>query len=182
MPTTLPTTAISPGFSLVCARHSALIALAVAVYTLLGCASTTALAARELAQRRICLANGETTRALVVEVAKSPSEKKRGLQHRRHLAPGSGMLFVYERDQPAESAFWMYLTPTPLAIAFIDTDGIIQTIRQMEPCTEATADKCPVYPAGKPFRYALEVNWDYFQRHRIAPGDRVVLDDAGNCD
>jgi hypothetical protein len=166
---------------LLLAKQWIVITLTLSAVAMIGCTSTSH-AARALEQRRICLSNGETSHQLVVEVAKSLSDKKRGLQHRQDLAPDSGMLFVYQEDQSADNAFWMYRTPRPLAIAFIDRQGIIQTIHQMEPCTSPTAAKCPLYLAGKPFRYALEVNRDYFARHQIAPGHRVDLDSENNCD
>ena len=40
-----------------------------------------------------------------VEIADDPQERARGLMFRRHLAPGTGMLFIYEA--PQRVSFWM---------------------------------------------------------------------------
>jgi hypothetical protein len=40
---------------------------------------------------------------LTVELARSPGEQVRGLSGRPSLAPGNGMLFVYDRQQPVAS-------------------------------------------------------------------------------
>lgn len=114
---------------------------------------------------------GET---LSVEVARQAEERAQGLMDRDTLAPDAGMLFVYEAQQSAETAFWMYRTHVPLDIAFLGKDGEIRAIRHMQPCRASRAD-CPRYAAGKPFRAALEVNAGYFRRHGIEVGDHLPI-------
>jgi uncharacterized membrane protein (UPF0127 family) len=123
------------------------------------------------------LARADTLR-LVVELAVKPEQHTLGLMERRHLPDSAGMLFLYDATQPDSSAYWMYRTLIPLDIAYIDSAGTIRSIRHMQPCRTMLAQGCPTYPAGAPFRAALEVNAGYFARHAVQLGDRVILADT----
>jgi uncharacterized membrane protein (UPF0127 family) len=100
-----------------------------------------------------------------VEVAATPAQRRQGLTGRTHLAADAGMLFVFE--QAGRHCFWMRDTPLPLSIAFIDTDGRIARMADMEPRSDR------LHCATTPVRYALEVRQGEFQRRGIAPGARV---------
>ena len=100
-----------------------------------------------------------------VEIAKSPEEQSRGLMERTSLAKDEGMLFLYERE--VYHGFWMKNTLIPLSIAFIDKEGRIITILDMEPLTLDTH-----MPSG-PFLYALEMNKGWFSANGIKAGDVV---------
>jgi uncharacterized protein len=69
----------------------------------------------------------------------------------------------------------MYRTPLPLSLALLDSSLVIREIHDMAPCRSRISLFCPRYPAGLPFRAALEVNRGLFARHGIRPGDRVVV-------
>ena len=84
---------------------------------------------------------------------------------RTRLDDGAGMLFVFE--SAARHCFWMRDTPLPLSIAFVDTDGRIVSLADMQPHSETL--HCP--PTD--IRYALEVKQGEFQRRGIAAGTRV---------
>jgi len=104
---------------------------------------------------------------LWAEVAKTPEKRNQGLMFRTSLAPDSGMLFVFEQDETLR--FWMKNTYIPLAIAFIDANGIITDILEMAPMDTVTR-----YASSKPVRYALEVNSGWFFSKQIKPGDTVL--------
>jgi uncharacterized membrane protein (UPF0127 family) len=106
---------------------------------------------------------GHTLRA---ELAASEEEKRTGLMFRRNLGENSGMLFVYERE--GRWAMWMKNTYLPLSVAFIDRDGRIINIEDMQPLTEDS------HQAAGPAKYALEVNQGWFARRGIGKGDRVL--------
>ena len=67
------------------------------------------------------------------------------------------MLFVYDADHTGQ--FWMRDTLIPLSIAFIDADGRILDLIDMQPCTTPI---CERYGPDAPYRYALEVPQGWF--------------------
>ena len=115
------------------------------------------------------------TLQLVLELAVSPEQKSMGLMERRLLAPHAGMLFVYDSIQPGDAGFWMYRTRIPLDIAFLDSAGVIRSVRSMTPCPTTIAQGCPTYTPDVPYRFALEMNAGYFARNGINVGDSLLL-------
>ena len=61
-----------------------------------------------------------------IEVATTREEQALGLMFRRSLPENAGMLFIYERPQPA--AMWMKNTLIPLDMVFIAPDGRVLRI------------------------------------------------------
>lgn len=106
-------------------------------------------------------------RELSIEVARTETERERGLMGRKNLGQTEGMLFVFDRDEHLE--FWMKNTPLPLSIAFLSAEGRILEIRDMQPFDEKTIRSR--YSA----RYALEMNQGAFQRLGIAVGNTVAF-------
>jgi uncharacterized protein len=103
--------------------------------------------------------------ALRVEIAATPAAISRGLMFREHLPDDHGMLFIWPHDQVV--GMWMQNTRVPLSAAFIDRDFEVRNIADMEPYSRR------VHPSDGPVRYALEVNRGWFERHGVAPGDRL---------
>jgi uncharacterized membrane protein (UPF0127 family) len=108
---------------------------------------------------------------LSVSVADTDDARVQGLKGVEALAADEGMVFLWR--EPVQTAFWMKDTLIPLSIAFVDEDGRIVTIREMQPCD---ADPCPTYGADAPFVMAVEANIGYFADVGIAPGDRATLE------
>ena len=102
---------------------------------------------------------------LTVEVAHTDAARTRGLMHRRMLPESRGMLFVFA--ETAMHAMWMENTYLPLSVAFLDENGVIINIADMQPHTRDT------HPAQRPAKYALEVNQGWFARRGIRPGAKV---------
>lgn len=113
---------------------------------------------------------------LRVEVAATPSERARGLMHRRTLAPDAGMLFVYPSAQPV--SMWMKNTYVPLDILFIGPKGrIFRIVPDAEPLSTRHI------PSRGPAAAVLELPAGTAARLGIRPGDRVRhprLDAAGD--
>ena len=101
-----------------------------------------------------------------IEVATSPQQVAQGLMFRRQMAADAGMLFIFERPDPA--TFWMKNTFIPLDMIFIGVDGRIVNIAERT----IPQSETPV-PAAGPTRAVLEVNGGATSRLGIKPGDRV---------
>ncbi len=98
-------------------------------------------------------------------VARTDEERALGLMYRREMPDDEGMLFMCEEERV--QSFWMKDTPLPLSIAFLEEDGTIQKIADMEPeSLEATRSDQPV-------RYVLEANQGWFQERGIVSGERI---------
>ena len=100
-----------------------------------------------------------------VEIADTRALRERGLMNRDSLPADYGMLFVYP-DELIRS-FWMRNTRIPLDIAFIDRNGSIINIEQMQPQTDENT-----LSAG-PAMYALEMSLGWFEVNGVGPGDRL---------
>ncbi|MFA5411984.1 MAG: DUF192 domain-containing protein [Candidatus Micrarchaeia archaeon] len=105
-----------------------------------------------------------------VEVADSMGELEQGLMFRESLPEDEGMLFVFQ--QPGTYAFWMKNTLIPLDAIYMDANGTIVDIIQMDSCI---SDPCPTYPPDAEALYVLEVNKGFSERHGITEGGRIVL-------
>lgn len=102
------------------------------------------------------------------EVARSTEEKALGLMHRSRLADNDGMIFIMEGNRHAE--FWMKDTPLPLSIAFINAEGVILEIADMQPFDEKVIES-----ASDRVAFALEMNQHWFTLNRVKPGDQLAL-------
>jgi uncharacterized membrane protein (UPF0127 family) len=124
--------------------------------------------ASELRTVTIHTSSGKEVRVRA-EIADNAFERARGLMYRTALAEDRGMLFVFEGEQTL--SFWMKNTLIPLSIAFIDSEGRIVDIQDMQPLD----DEPPSYVSAEPARYALEVNQGFFEKRGVTVGDRAEL-------
>jgi uncharacterized membrane protein (UPF0127 family) len=115
----------------------------------------------------ISTASGVEAR-FVVEIARTPAERSRGLMHRDRLDAEEGMLFVYEAEQPV--TMWMRDTRIPLDMVFIGAEGTIVKIRE-----RAVPFSEEIINSEKPVIAVLEVNGGTVSRYGIEAGDRVIL-------
>ncbi|WP_025917117.1 DUF192 domain-containing protein [Herminiimonas sp. CN] len=99
------------------------------------------------------------------EVAANEAERQQGLMFREKMANNEGMIFDFEA--PAGVCMWMKNTLIPLSVAFIDSNGKIVNIEDMQPQT--TNSHC----AKKAVRFALEMNQGWFKQKNIKPGSVI---------
>jgi len=99
------------------------------------------------------------------ELAATEDQRRQGLMYREKMGQNEGMVFVF--DAPAQVCMWMKNTLIPLSVAFLDQQGKILNIEDMQPQT--TDSHC----ANAPARYALEMNQGWFAKRRIAPGMKI---------
>ncbi len=100
------------------------------------------------------------------EVAHTQPTRMVGLMNRRVMPKQHGMLFVF--DAEARHCMWMRNTFIPLAVAFLDGQGRIINIEEMQPQTENN------HCAAKPARFALEMNAGWFKARGLGTGTAVL--------
>ena len=100
------------------------------------------------------------------EVAATLDTRMSGLMQRAMMAPQRGMLFVF--PEVAKHCMWMRNTLLPLSVAFLDEQGRIINIEDMQPQTEDN------HCATKPARYALEMNLGWFKSRGLGAGFAIV--------
>ena len=99
------------------------------------------------------------------EVAANQPNRMQGLMMRKSLAANHGMLFVFPQSE--RHCMWMRNTLLPLSVAFLDEQGRILNIEDMQPHTENN------HCASAPARFALEMNRGWFASKGIKPGQRI---------
>lgn len=99
------------------------------------------------------------------EVARAPVTRARGLMYRKAMPANHGMLFVFAESE--RQCFWMKNTFIPLSIAFLDDQGEIVNIADMQPRSEDN------HCSERPVRYALEMNQGWFAARNIRAGFRI---------
>ena len=100
------------------------------------------------------------------ELADTPAARQTGLMYRTFMPTNAGMLFLF--PEKAIHCFWMRNTKLPLTIAFIDDDGKIVNLSDMEP--ETQNNHCPRVPV----RFALEMNQKWFAQRALGPGTVIT--------
>jgi len=114
-----------------------------------------------------------TSLPLMLEVPKNDAEFRLGLMFRESLGKDRGMLFIFEDTD--HHSFHMKNTFIPLDIAFINEEGRIESIKELNPHSVI-----PVYPDGK-IRYAIEVNRGWFTENGVVVGDAILEEGCEQC-
>ena len=129
-----------------------------------------------------CNCSGESSRPQVrigehvwrVEIADDEQTLRQGLADRDEIPEGTGMLFVFPREDVL--TFHMLNCRAAIDIAFISSNGVIVKIDTM------SVEKDPkkpirLYSSVHPAQYALEVAAGTFERTGVKVGDKVKLPD-----
>lgn len=100
------------------------------------------------------------------ELAATERTRAAGLMFRQRLGPNEGMLFVFPSQD--RQCFWMRNTMLALSIAFIDADGTVVNIEDMQPQTDDG------HCSARPVSFALEMQQGWFRSRGIGPGARIA--------
>ncbi len=100
------------------------------------------------------------------ELALTQKEQQTGMMFRTNMTENAGMLFPLPATQQA--SFWMANCPLPLSAAYIDPEGIIREIHDLQPYNTN-----PVQSASDNIRFVLETPRGWFERHHIGAGTLI---------
>ena len=102
---------------------------------------------------------------LTIEVARTATQRAKGLSRRHQLAPNAGMVFVNET--PEATCMWMRDTYIPLDAAFITRAGVVDKIVTMTPLSLQT------HCAKVPIVWVVEAPARWFAKHGLYPGATI---------
>jgi uncharacterized membrane protein (UPF0127 family) len=106
---------------------------------------------------------------MVAELALTSDQLRTGMMFRTNMAENAGMLFAMPFTGPA--SFWMKNCPLPLSAAYIDPEGVIQEIHDLQPFNTNS-----VVSASNNIRFVLETPQGWFQRHNIKTGVAIATE------
>lgn len=103
------------------------------------------------------------------ELALTPQQQATGMMFRTNMEANAGMLFPLPYTQRA--AFWMKNCPYALSAAYIDPEGIIREIHDLEPYNTNS-----VIAGSENIRFVLETPRGWFQKHHVQEGAAVTTE------
>ena len=111
--------------------------------------------------------------SLATQIAATPAQEERGLMFVTKLPDNAGMIFLLP---VGHAEFWMKNTLIPLSVAFIDKNGVILEIHDMQPGDPSVPDsQLPrTRSDSNQVAYALETNIHWFALNGIKPGDKIT--------
>jgi uncharacterized protein len=111
--------------------------------------------------------------SLNTAIAATPEQDERGLMYVTKMPDNDGMLFILP---VGHAEFWMKNTLIPLSVAFLDKNGVILEIHDMQPADPSMPDgELPrTRSDSDQVAYAIETNLHWFSLNGIKPGDKVT--------
>jgi uncharacterized membrane protein (UPF0127 family) len=112
---------------------------------------------------------GEIVSEIDVAVADDDDSRSEGLMDVHNLPADSGMIFIFEDEQPR--SFWMANTPISLDIIYANSDfEIVRIHRNTPPYSHENIH------SEKPAMYVVEVNAGYTLRQDITEGMSIRIE------
>jgi uncharacterized membrane protein (UPF0127 family) len=102
---------------------------------------------------------------MTAEMALTAEQERTGMMFRTRMGENDGMIFVFPSQR---ASFWMKNCTLPLSVAYIDPEGVILEIHDMQP-----HDTNSVVSAAENVHYALETPQGWFARHHVREGMTV---------
>jgi uncharacterized membrane protein (UPF0127 family) len=109
--------------------------------------------------------------ALHVQVAVTGPQRERGLMGVAHLAPHTGMIFVFEKD--AQVDFWMKDTLIPLDMIFVAADGKVRRVYAKVPIVSPALRDSEIPLEDGVAKYVIELPAGEAARDGLVDGARV---------
>lgn len=107
---------------------------------------------------------------VVVDVARTPTQKEQGLMWVEHLAEGRGMIFLMGPERPL--TFWMKNTYIPLDMIFLDAKRVVVgVVHNAEPLTLSPRR------VDHPSAYVVEVPGGFAAKRGIDTGVKARFED-----
>lgn len=113
---------------------------------------------------------------LTLEVARTDAERERGLMYRTSLPANTGMVFVFDRDEPI--AFWMKNTLLPLDMIFIAADGTVRRVFANVAVVDPKLPDDAIPREQAPAKYVIELAAGEAARDGIVAGTKLDLGGA----
>jgi len=104
-----------------------------------------------------------------VEIARTSSEREKGLMNRKSLSTNAGMLFIFPSSDIYP--FWMKNTLIPLDIIWIN-DGKIIEITTLQP---ESPQNTPTYTPKNKANYVIELNANTAKKYNFQLNDPVKI-------
>ena len=98
---------------------------------------------------------------VTTEIALTQVQVGTGMMFRKEMAENEGMLFVFAR--PHRTEFYMKNTTLPLTAAYLDSEGTILELHDLQPLNET-----PVKATADNVQFVLEMNQGWFKRHNVS--------------
>lgn len=113
--------------------------------------------------------------AIDAEIARKPSERKKGLSKRDSLPLNQGMLFVF--DKKGKWGIWMKDMKLAIDIVWIDENKkIVDIAASIAPEPKRDDDELTIYRPRSEALYVLEINAGLSALHNLQIGDNVNFD------
>lgn len=109
--------------------------------------------------------------ALHLQLAVTEPERERGLMDVTHLAPHTGMIFVFDTD--AAVAFWMKDTLIPLDMVFLGADGTVRQVFSRVPVVPRSLPDAKIPLEQGTAKYVIELPAGEAASDGLRPGVRV---------
>jgi len=109
---------------------------------------------------------------LITEIAREPVQIATGMMYRTNMPENTAMIFVFANPGPKN--FYMRNCVVPLSAAYIEPDGTIAEIIDLQPGNEVG-----VQSKSSNLQFVLEVPQGWFTRHNVQTG-AIVRTERGS--
>lgn len=124
-------------------------------------------------KKGIAVLNGNKIKLII---ARTPTEREKGLAIYNSLPKDKGMLFIFEKK--GYYPFWMKDMKFPIDIIFINDNKIVSFSENLPVPTKG--EKLPIYESEKPFDSALEINAGLIKKFDLKVGDEITYENSSN--